>query len=656
MSMPTSIFKHWSSHSSVSVQSWQDYLQDATRILDELAANSEGEFIRLGEKLQDFYFRTRKLSDLSSQVAGCLAEDALKQHEEGLRTVFALVQKQHEQSGKGMFVLSSLLKRFDSIGDQLGQFDPIVRNLNVLCNFIKIESARLGRQETGFTALGDEVRNLASNVSEKSNELKTYSGNLAASISYGLGQMTEFENKQRGFARLILDQAVQNLATMTQRHQSSSKALEDIAGRWKRIAQSIGEVVASMQFHDITRQRIEHVRDALLDVKGKTGTVIRMPDEKISIKHWRLFRSHGKDLPVDLSGMSAAIVPCEVQMVQLKDAESDLNSAVGRIILNLRRIATEVTVMTEDLQALTQSGNRKEESFLSDLEKKLSALAEAMDTYGKINRNWRASVEQVTGSLQDMTLFIREIEKIEIHMRMIALNACIHAAHLGQEGAALGTLAESIGRLSDDTSQKVNGISGNLKSIMEEAGSIDMRSANQALGMESDLQESGSGQIGRMIAPLQRMDQEVSELLAGIDREGKTLTHDIDVTLQGITIHEQMAGEIEKVIHDLETVVGNMRLACPSLPVNHGHEGQPGMTGRYTMEREREIHQAVTDAAIALPGTIIPETAGAGEVPAPAMVAPDQPVDVSEAGDAGTSLPGSPDEDSQDTGDNFELF
>ncbi|MBI5593939.1 MAG: hypothetical protein HY881_26105 [Deltaproteobacteria bacterium] len=470
--MIISAFKNWNNHSVTFMPSWRDRLLDANRILNALAASTEGEFIQLGEKLQEFYFRTRGLSDLSSEVAGCLSGEELKQNMEGLQAVFAQVQEQDELSGKGVSVLSSLLCRFEAIATQLGRFDQTIRNLRVLCNFIRIESSRLGDRDTGFTALGEDVRKLAGNVTEKSAELMNHSENLAEMIRQGLKRMTDFEKKQQGHARLILDQAVQNLSAMTQRHQSSSETLGEIATRWKRISQSIGEVVASMQFHDITRQRLEHVRDALGDVGEKLGPEVSAKADKNSSGPWRLFQKRAGNGSDGITGLSDAIVPCQVQSVQLKDADTDMLSAVGRIIENLKRIGSEITVMAGEMRSLAGAGSQKEESFLSDLEKKFSLLAGALASYGEINREWSASMERVTASARDMTLYIREIDRIGIQMRMIALNAGIHAAHLGQEGAALGILAESISRLSNETSRKIDEISGTLRAVMDEAGSF----------------------------------------------------------------------------------------------------------------------------------------------------------------------------------------
>jgi methyl-accepting chemotaxis protein len=633
--MIISAFKNWNNRTAALLPSWRDRLHGANHILHELAASTEGEFIRLGEKLQEFYFRTKGLSELSSQVAKYLSGEELKQDMDGLQSLFAQVQEQDDLSGKGVSVLSSLLNRFENISAQLGRFDQTIRNLQVLCNFIKIESASLGSRDTGFSMLGDEVRKLADNVTVKSVELMNHSENLAYMIRQGLQKITDFEKKQRGHSRLILDQAVQNLSAMTQRHQSSSETLGDIAISWKRISQSIGEVVASMQFHDITRQRLEHVCDALRDVGGKLGPADSAKAGENPFKPLRIFRKHTINRSEAISGLAEAIVPCQVQSVQLKDADADMLSAVGRIIDNLKRIASEITVMSTEMQMLASAGSHKEESFLSDLEKKLSSLADAIASYGEINREWSASMELITVSARDMTVFIREIDKIGIQMRMIALNASIHAAHLGQEGAALGILAESISRLSSETSQKIDEISDSLRAVMKEAGSFVFNQATQSdqiipadqtrlTGPTGRVQQIDmSAQIKGMIAPLHQLDRNVSDLLARIGHDANALTQDIETTIQSITVHEKISGEIRKVTCELESMVEKMRTLCPALVGDSDRKEMANMTDRYTMEREREIHESIAGAAVILPAAAILELNAPDKTPATATEEPE---------------------------------
>lgn len=568
--------RNWIPSSGLSSATIPNRLDRDNRALHKLASTTEGEFIAVGEKLQDFYFRTRKLADLSRQVAGQLTGEAWLQWMAELNTIVERIRRQDEAGTRGADTLDALLQRFDVIRTRLTSFDAIVRNLHVLCNYIKIESARLGKQDTGFFALGEDVRKLADSITEKSGNLDRQSRRLMETIREGMGRIVAIESAQAGQSRSILAQVDHNLEAMADHNQASSRTLEEISESWTRISKSIGEMVASMQFHDISRQRIEHVRDALIDIRKTFEHDPSAEDsEGPASKHaagWignllLRIRANGKALrSATLPSPESAKAAClafEVQTVQLNDTRDEITGAVERIIHHLRRVAGELSAMTEQTRSLTAAGNQQDGSFLSELETQLAHLADAIAGYGGVQREWAVSLAQVTASVGEMSGFIRQIEAIGFQMKLIALNAAIHAAHIGQEGAALGVLADAIRQLADDTATHIEAIASDLKELVDQAGRFtqdrDAVGAGHPVAEIDDLPAAIQG----MAASLEAMGNTVSELLSQIDQDGSSLMQDIETTVSGIIVHERMGKILQQIAADLKAMVQEIRVVYP---------------------------------------------------------------------------------------------
>ncbi|MEW6258594.1 MAG: methyl-accepting chemotaxis protein [Thermodesulfobacteriota bacterium] len=577
------------------------------RTLHELASTTEGDFIRLGEKLQDFYFRTRKLADLSRQIAVQLTGEAWLQWMAEIDTIFDRIRRQGAAGRQGTQRLESLIERFDAIRSRLASFDTIVRHLHVLCNYIKIESARLGDRDTGFYALGEDVRSLADSITGKAGTLADRCRQLMHSIGEGKSRITAIELQQAGQAQSILEQAHRNLSDMADHNRVSSQTLEEISSSWTRISHSIGEMVASMQFHDIVRQRIEHVREALVDVHKRFE-----PDKPLEDT------TPGPRNPVDrmlrwigLNGAStraasprpevlqAACLVFDVQHHQLQDTRREIVGAVERIIEHLRQIADELSGMTQNTRAMTASGNEPSGSFLLALENHLANLAEAIAGYGDIQKQWMKSIDGITASVGEMSVFIHQIEAIGFQMKLIALNAAIHAAHIGQEGAALGVLADAIRQIADDTATHIETIAADLKALIEEASKFSGEQMTDAGKTTEARIDDLPSALHSMIESLKEMDETISALLMQIDRDGSSLMQDIETTVGGIDVHERMGQQLGQIAADLQTTVEDVRKTCPELGSIEGHpaEGAEDGTDRYTMEREREIHRSIAVAA-----------------------------------------------------------
>ena len=581
---------------------WESSLQLSSGALQHIAVNTEKEFLQLGERMQDFYERAKNMSRLSSQVATHLSGDDMNKEIEALRAIFDMVNSQTERSAQGAVALEFMLNKLSVIEGRLCGFDKTVMNLQVLCNFIKIESARLGQSNSRFDTLGDDVRKLSTTIASKSLDLLGRSASLSRLIRQYLKTIADYEARQQGQARLILDSATNNLSAMTEEYDLASETLKTIAVRWESISRNIGEIVASMQFHDITRQRLEHIRDALVELSSRGRKEEGSPGAP-ERKYLR-FATVGRNGDRHNGGVqkaSLAISLCELQKAQLVHADDDLVSAVGRMSKSLQKIADNVIITSEEIHKTAKASGGDGRSFLQKLEADLLSLAGAIATYGTLERDLSASMRTVTGTVGQMTSFIHDIQRIGIDLNMIALNASIQSAHIGQSGATLGVLAESIHILSADTAQIIKEISGDLSAVVEEARSSSLQNNNEAVAGAAGFTEGIDIRIAAALGSIRLMNDDVSALLSRIDREGKDLSRDIEATVNSVAVNEGMSQRIREVISELTELIADMRSVLPMTAGQPDGEKLRDLAGRYTMDQERQVHQAMTSsAAVAL--------------------------------------------------------
>ncbi|MFZ4438333.1 MAG: hypothetical protein ACOYOS_07900 [Syntrophales bacterium] len=566
---------------------WVDHLRHDGDALHSLSSTTEGEFLQIGESLQDFYRRAGEISRLASSVAERISGDEMAHAQRELKSVFEEVKHQDEASRKGVDGLFSLLQAFDGIRNQLGSFDKTVKSLHVLCNFIRIESARLGERSEGFDALSDDIRKLGLMVASKAMNLTGRSSSISVLIRKHLEMAAGFSSRQKDQGKEILNRAQQNLSALTDRYQRSSATLKEIANRWVNISKNIGEIVSSLQFHDITRQRLEHAGEALTELGvGAAGSVLPAGVSG-ALPRW----AGKKGL---LSKRAATLfAPCEIQVAQLRHAQTDLTAAMLRLKTHMREIAADSVGMSQEIRKLAGNANGKSSSFLSELEKELASLLTAMSDYMEINREYAASIAHVQATVGDMSLFIKDIEVIGIEMRMISLNACIRAARIGNDGVVLGVLAEAIHQLSTDTAEQIEAISGSLIVITTEAGSLSTDADHQRFQQGQIRKEEMTDQVRALLAPLHRMDEEISVLLTRIDTAGSALSEDIERAVLGITVQERMGDGIEGVVSGLDQLIREMRDIVPEAEQETQRRGLAALAERYTMEQERLVHQAV---------------------------------------------------------------
>jgi methyl-accepting chemotaxis protein len=591
--------------SQFSPSSKKDWTMELHRAVDQLShlnASTEKEFLSLGESLQDYYLRTREISKDSSAIAGLMSGKEITAAIEGLREIFNRIEDLDNKSRQGVEILSSILNMAGEIGTQLDYFSRVVKNLYVLSNFIKIETARIKGSDKEFAALVEDIKKLAGNIESKSKVLYEQARSLSLLTRQNLIIISDFETRQQGQSRIILDGTMKNLTSFSERNELSAVTVKNLSSQWDHISRSIGEVVAALQFHDITRQQIEHAMEALNGLTSQEPS----PDESKKlptiIDRLRL-RPSGPEDPRTSSfqeGAGLTVATCKLQMAQLRYAADDLVSAVNRVKTHLRTISGQAGEMSQEAKGVTGIKGQNGSSFLEEMERDLSALTGSLGDYSKLNREMEKTMGQVAEMVAGMSSFVNEIEKIGIDMKMVALNAIIHAAHIGDEGLPLGVLAESVHHLSVETTDQINTIADHLKTVIATSDQLAKNVQNEA---EKKWKGGDylAGFIRGMIEPLQQLDRDMAALLARIDESGKTFQDDIEQTIQRITVQDRVGQGIETVNSDLQSLVGHITQAVPAVLEYEPSQELKDLSQRYTMNREREIHQSLLLSASPAP-------------------------------------------------------
>lgn len=623
---------------------WRFCLNQAGERIMEMTTGTEGEFLRIGERLQEIHQRARAMSKLSDATAERLSGDTILSQMEGLKRILSQIGDENESSRGGSETIASILLRLKEVHGHLETFDRIVRNLRVLCNLIRIESARLGNRHEGFAALGDDVQGLIAHVDKGSSTLRIRTEEVMRILADHLVLAREFETSQQEKAKQILARSDASIREMEMRHELSAQVIKDAAVRWKHISGSVGEVVSSLQFHDITRQRMEHVREGLMELMEEQGKAEGIMNGKSPVPWPRLGRreSNGKGDTAEV--MSKAMATCELQAAQLQHAREDLAGAVERIGENLYCISSEISVLSEDIQKAAGASGEEEDTYFTELEASLAKLMDAIREFTEMNRKMSASMLQVAHAMGEMTSFIRDVQKVGIAMRVTALNACIHAAHIGDSGLALGVLADSIHELAVNTAGSIDIISTHLASIGEEAASLSRQGGRYDQERLDSKNRTLLDQVKSLMQPLRQMDEELSDLLQRFDSDGTALQQEIEEMAANLRVHDEMDRGIGAVVTSLKDVTGELRAALPA-GFDLTKVALGDMSARYTMVQEREIHRSIAAAApVAATGALTMAAEGREE--------PGAVEGTREGAEAAPAAGG----DDEDLGDNVDLF
>ncbi len=574
---------------------WPGELGRLAAQLDGFIASSEQEFLAFGERLQRCLERAGGLGDAARRALDAVSGEAMRgsladfeAHTERLRAHsrrgVAVVEAMHGSLAEAL----GLLARIPAV-DQ--DFQRSVRALRALGVASQVESARLGAQGKDFTVLAEEVRGLAEQVREDIARVLGHSRQLQKGMGNALGsvlgaQRSLQEDLEAALAGLA--QGFQELRAVNERTQEVSVGIESRAGH---LTTEVGHVVASMQFQDITRQRLEHVRESLELLRGELGEA-------------------GADGELAAPAAALAAAVAGLQRLQLAEAEAEFFEAVDAILRALPALGKDVGALADTCSELSGAGDSTGRSFLEGLRTGLAAVVATVRRASERNAEVSGLLTSAARTAGEITTFIDGIDEIGCDIELIAVNAIVQSSRSGAGGRPLAVIAKAIQRQSEDARR----ITGRVSALLRQVGVAAAALGDRAREFSAASQGEAAGVIGdleRLLQTLEAADREFRDQAEGLRAETGRLAADLGAAAHGTDLHQRLRGLAQDVCGALDRLAREGDARSAGLDPAGRAAVMETLSARYTMESQRAVHRRLEGDATPAPGLLEGEALGA---------------------------------------------
>lgn len=155
-----------------------------------------------------------------------------------------------------------------SIAESITEIDFIADQTQLLALNAAIEAARVGEHGRGFAVVAEEVSKLAGRSSRAAVSIQELVNAVQTAMACAMehvGQLARVDVPNSEAAR-------SKVSSMTHGLAASNQSLQTLIGyaqsRGSELSKTIGQVVMTMQFQDITRQKLQHVAHPLELIGG----------------------------------------------------------------------------------------------------------------------------------------------------------------------------------------------------------------------------------------------------------------------------------------------------------------------------------------------------------------------------------------------------
>lgn len=563
--------KHEREQMGQEIHELQDVLTGIKARLGDLCSSSENDFLDLGKKLQSIHTRSTAMSELASEVLKTMSGSEINDAVTGLSHILDELEVHLGTSESGFDKISKGLNEYLStlgkVTSNLEKFRMLVLNLNVLGFFTRVEDAHILRNDTGFSSLTNDVKSLSQRILEKSSQIQEKSRTLSVLIARALADFLKYRKSHRAQAEAMLNGSVSNHEILVARHDTATGTAHLIASKSRKIMDRIGDIVTSLQFNDITTQQIAHVLTVLDTLPQSIDTGNLSETEEIGI----------------ISEV------CSLQSAQLKNTREEVGTAVERVIVDMEAISRHILELLDETRKVTWASDIEGLTFMEELDSGISTVIESLNENISEQIGLTNTMSAVSSMVSEMSVFVEEIENLGLSLQLIALNARIKAAHIGNEGAALDTISGSIYELSKDSRTDTNVLSNMLASVVDIADHFNTELKELQSGQEQHV-ASLVKNLKALLNAIHDMNDSVFGSLIQMNSLGEALVEDIGETVSGVTINMKVKEVLGKIVLDMEEIHEKSKLLCPQTDNSNSSSFVKELEKYYTMESEFRVH------------------------------------------------------------------
>jgi hypothetical protein len=535
---------------------WGASVEQVIHDLEAMNHSTERDFLAIGEKLMGFRSAARQIAADMAALTDLISGEHSQNASSALNRLLehaAAMDGRIEHSGRALQQVRDLS---GSIRGAFGGLPHTVAVFRTLCTLTRIETSRLGNSSAGFGDLAAEASPLSEMIRSRGEGVLEASSLLDLGVRSAMQSGTELRARQLAELPALISQVRDGLKAFEERRQRAIEVSARQAAQYEGLCDAIERVVTSLQFHDITRQQVEHVVEALR----------RLPPQ---------------------SDTAGPIL--KLQAAQLAATQATFRSSIEVMENDLEGFAADVQEMTEasrslmDMSGMSSGG---QDSFFLHMESHFAAILTMLGNCATTQSEMDSTVARLESTIARMRDSVSEINSIGIKIHRISVNAALQATHIGVGGEPLNVIAEVMLRLA-----------------LESSNSSD--SAAASLHAMSDAVRRASGDAAEKVTGIAEIMDAISELHAS-SVSSCSRVHEL------VTLGERLAREIGPVRAGFTAgtlfseVINHARAELGHIANHQDFEGadaelaMEALAKQYTMQAERDVHEAVVSGITAV--------------------------------------------------------
>ncbi len=548
---------------------WAKRLRRQAERIESTFQPLEPVFLATGERLRELHTQVTRLSAAAEQAGALLSSSEMAEMLAGLADASGHLGAIRGQRGALGDTLARMIAGTDVMLRSLLALNAIMARVRVLATNAKIEASYLVRTGIDFSVFTREIARLADSGQETIAAVHHELSGLRAAAGLARDLQRTFEERELPELDTVAGQLTVAIEGLRQFQGRAAAGARELPERLRALFGHITALVSNMQIYDTTRQRLEHVSQALT----LAAEMIEAEDVSgMDVRQTRVF----------VNGIA------ELQALQLVHASEHYHEAVTGVGGNLAAMA-EGAPAVGVLCARSFGGD----GSLRSIDSNLTRTAEIFHAFTTVRDKAASSLGQVVQAATRAGDHMRSLNSVNGDMRLMGLNAAIKCGNMGEPGRSLSVVAQELQNCAGLTRGQVEQVAEHLARIAGSAHDI-------AAADERDSGNVDTGAVTRdldaELARLHQTGEQLSALLQEIESFGASVVELAGLAAQSFSGKADCRRTLAAEADELKALAADSDPGLSGEALEEARREVLAFTeSHYTMASERSIHGVAVD-------------------------------------------------------------
>lgn len=562
---------------SYSVEEIVSLFEDVDQKIQDLHQCSADDFLGLNAKFKNFYKESKSVSSDATTLLALFSHEQNEQLKEELTAGRTELQLSLDSMKEQQY---ETLRLVHDLGDAMSAYLFPLRHINNEFGILNMElialevSFRTALLQNNFDTVGFQqmIRDWEEFVYDIT-ETKKLSQSFLEECEYSLHHIELIGGRGLRSLVTLTELTEQGLILFDAKQKESNQNLPAIRAKSDSVAKSIADVITSLQYQDIIRQKMEHIQQAHVKLLDDLQQI----DLDKSPNAWT-------QVLVQVRDISA------LQAAQLLATNKEYQAAIEAIALHFRTIAKEMTSVASICRStMNDNDDREQRSTITDLVDRFkradALLARVLEVFPECSREVLL-IRDGASMLQKrigghVETFFRLSTQVEVMLSPYRKTLGRHFEHyMLQVDEMLSTMRRNMESVSVQNAiliKSIEGLGRYAKKLAESELLWDY--------VQLNVKRSHS-----LSERLLNTEQESNALLRKIEATCRSISDETQAALAAVRYYDFFENVIAEIVRGLSSMSSRI---CAEVDVAE-HGDMSAVRDLYTMESERKIHDQFT--------------------------------------------------------------